>query len=189
MFSIARLLSVFSIIFLFTSCEENHLEVYEKPITNLFYVLTPDSGQTVVLSFMDNDGIGGKPALVNSGTLQRNTTYHGKLMLGNRNPLASPRLSHVTDSASVAALPEQHQVFFEPTNGLQLYTTYTDLDKNGFPIGMITTLQTAAISEGNLLISIIHNPNKAGTNVMNGDKTRAGGSVDVEANFEITISD
>gem|GEM_PF-6871595 len=43
----------------------------------MFYVLTSDSGQKVVLSFIDNYGVDGQPVLVNSTTLKASTTYRG----------------------------------------------------------------------------------------------------------------
>ena len=153
----------------------------------MFYVLTPDSGQKVILNFIDNDGIGGQPALVNSGTLASNTTYRGRLMIGTQNPLASPRLSHVVDSTSVEANLETHQVFFEAKNGLDIATTYQDIDANGYPVGMETTLQTSSATSGELVISIIHNPDKTATGVLNGNRTRAGGSIDVEAAFQVNV--
>ena len=183
-----RLFVALSLTTLFASCEDNHLEVYEGPITSMFYVLTPDSGQKVVLTFIDNDGIGGQPALVNTGTLAPNTTYRGELLIGTANPLTATKLEHIVDSTSVTAQPELHQVFFEANNGLELATTYLDIDANGNPVGMQTTLTTGSISEGELVISIIHKPNKQVTAVMNGNRTRAGVSIDVEATFQVTIA-
>ncbi|HAP69829.1 MAG TPA: hypothetical protein DCR04_08925 [Flavobacteriales bacterium] len=154
----------------------------------MFYVLTPDSGQKVILNFIDNDGIGGQPALVNSGILAPNTTYRGELLIGTANTVALAKLEHMADSTSVTGQPELHQVFFEPNNGLELVTSCLDIDKNGNPVGMQTTLTTGSISEGELVISIIHKPNKQVTAVMNGNRTRAGGSIDVEATFQVTIA-
>ncbi|MDB4655881.1 hypothetical protein OAE48_03440 [Flavobacteriales bacterium] len=45
----------------FTACEYNHLEVYEEQIKSMLLVLTPENGgDRVVLSFLDNDGLGGQ---------------------------------------------------------------------------------------------------------------------------------
>ena len=142
MITFARLLVALAFSML-ASCEDNHLDVYEEPINSMFYVLNPDSGQKVILNFIDN----------------------------------------IVDSTSVTAQPELHQVFFEANNGLELATTYLDIDANGNPVGMETTLTTGSNSEGEFVVSIIHNPNKQGSNVMNGDRTRAQGSIDVQATF------
>ncbi|MBP9151377.1 MAG: hypothetical protein KBF73_03760 [Flavobacteriales bacterium] len=188
MLSLTHLLLASATILLFASCEDDHLDAYEKPITSMFYVLTPDSGQKVILSFIDNDGVGGQPALVNTATIKANTTYRGELIIGMLNPMASPRLEHFIDSTSVASEPELHQVFFTPTNRLDISVTYTDTDANGNPIGMQTVLQTGQISEGELQIAVIHSPDKLGRNVQNGDRTYAKGTIDAEAIFTLKIA-
>ena len=187
MITFARLLVALAFSML-ASCEDNHLDVYEEPINSMFYVLNPDSGQKVILNFIDNDGVGGQPALVNSEILAPNTTYRGELLIGTANTVVPAKLEHMADSMSVTAQPELHQVFFEANNGLELATTYLDIDANGNPVGMETTLTTGSNSEGEFVVSIIHNPNKQGSNVMNGDRTRAQGSIDVQATFQLKIT-
>lgn len=187
MLLIIRLLLIFILFLPFVSCQDHHLETYEAPITSLFYVLTPDSGQAVVCSFIDNDGLGGNPSLVNNVTLASNTTYLGQLAIGSLNPLASPRLSHVVDSTTADAHLEIHQVFYEAINGLNITTTYKDFDINGYPVGMETMLKTGSAGNGQLVISILHKPNKAAPNVIDGNRTRAEGSIDVEATFNVSV--
>ncbi|MCF8465297.1 MAG: hypothetical protein K9G41_10670 [Flavobacteriales bacterium] len=188
MLSPIRLLVVSAAAVLFVSCVDDHMEKYEKPITSMFYILTPDSGQKVILSFIDNDGVGGQPALVNNATLKANATYVGQLIIGMQIPIASPRLVHWIDSTSVASEPELHQVFYTPTNGLEITVTYSDMDANGNPIGMQTVLHTGEISEGDLEIAVIHSLNKSGRNVRNGNRTYAEGTIDAEANFCVKIT-
>ena len=180
-------IALVSVLF-FASCEDYHNEVFEEPITSMFFVLTPDSGQIIVLSHIDNDGIGGQPALVSSGKLKANTIYQCQLKTGVRNPISTLRIEHMIDSTSVEAEPEMHQVFFTPMNGLQLNVTYADTDGNGFPIGMQSVLRTGDISDGELAISIVHSPNKSGANVRNGDRLLAGGTIDLEVIFELQIT-
>ena len=165
----------------FASCEWQHDEVYEEPITSLTYILTPDSGTAVVLQYLDRDGEGGRPAIINSGTLQANTIYNGEIKL---NLLGK----HMIDTSSVAEQPEKHQIFFLPQDGLQLTTEYADRDANGYPVGFKTIVNTGSASEGTLTIIIKDQPNKSAPGVADGDLTNAGGSIDAEVSFELTIS-
>ena len=181
MFRPASLLLVL-IILGFASCEWQHNEVYEEPITSLTYILTPDSGTAVVLQYLDRDGEGGRPAIINSGTLQANTTYNAEIRL---NTLGK----HIIDTTSVAVQPEKHQIFFLPQNGLQLTTEYADRDANGYPVGFKTIVNTGSASEGTLTIIIKDQPNKSAPGVADGDLTNAGGSVDAEVSFAIRLSD
>lgn len=180
MFRPASLL-FFLLISVLISCDWQHDDFYEEPITSLTYILTPDSGTTVVLQYLDRDGEGGRPAIINSGTLQANTSYNGEIRL---NTLGK----HMIDTSSVAEKPEMHQIFFLPQNGLQLTTEYADRDANGNPVGFKTIVNTGSASEGTLTIIIKHNPNKSAPGVADGDLTNAGGSTDAEVSFELTIS-
>ncbi|MFM1874838.1 MAG: hypothetical protein RL266_575 [Bacteroidota bacterium] len=169
------------LIFGFASCELLHDEVYEEPITSLTYILTPDSGTTVVLQYLDGDGEGGRPALVSSGTLQPNSTYSGQLQLNTIG-------KHFIDSTSVAQEPELHQVFFLAQNGLRITTHYNDRDSNGFPVGLNSVLTTGTTSTGKLNLIIKHAPDKHANGVAEGDLTHAGGSTDLEVSFDVAIA-
>ncbi len=163
-----------------SACEYSHDEVYEDPINSALFVLTPDSGTTVVLQYMDRDGEGGRPAIVSAGTLQSNTTYQCELLLNTVG-------KHLVDSSSVAERPELHQVFFLPQNGLELNTTYADRDANGFPVGLKSNLTSSSASSGRLTVIIVHNPNKSGLGVSTGEIANAGGLTDLEVNFNVII--
>jgi hypothetical protein len=168
-------------LFVFAACEEPHDEVYEEPITSLTFILTPDSGTTVVLQYLDRDGIGGQPAIINNGTLLPETNYECELKL---NTLGK----HLIDSTSIAQQPKLHQVFFLPQNGLQFTTEYADSDANGFPVGFKSQLTTGSASRGRLTLIINHHPDKQAEGVANGDLTNAGGSTDFEVSFDVAVN-
>ena len=169
------------ILSVFAACEKPHEDVYEEPITSITFILTPDSGTTVVLQYLDRDGEGGRPAIINSGTLQANTTYDAEIRL---NTLGK----HIIDSTSIAEQPELHQIFFLPQNGLQFSTEYADRDANGYPVGFKTNVTTGSASEGILTIIIKHNPNKSVPGATDGELTNVRGKTDVEVSFSLTIS-
>lgn len=166
--------------FWFTSCDISHEELYEEPITSALFILTPDSGTTVILQYLDRDGEGGRPAIINSGSLQPNTTYQAELLLNTIG-------KHIIDTSSVTRNPENYQAFFIPQNGLELTSEYNDYDANGFPVGLHSKIKTMEQSEGSLTIIIKRNPNKSGSGVSMGDVTNAGGKTSFEVSFDVTV--
>ena len=90
-----------------TSCDLSHEEQYEEPITSALFVLMPDTGTAVILQYLDRDGEGGRPAIINSGSLQPNSSYHAELLLNTMG-------KHIIDTTSIARNPENYQVFFLP---------------------------------------------------------------------------
>ena len=171
----------------FTACEYDHLEVYEEPIKSMFLVLTPENGRNrVILNYLDNDGPGGQDALVNSTTLTENTTYTAQVHL-QQMLVGNAKLEHIIDTTTVMAQPELHQVFYIAKEGLQLQTEYADVDKNGNPVGLETTIRTGLASEGSLQLIIIHAPNKLGNQVAEGFVDNARGKTDLETAFNIVI--
>ena len=164
-----------------SSCDSKHDEVYEEPVTSALVILTPDTGQVVILQYLDRDGEGGRAPLVSGGTLEPNTTYNCQIQLNTIG-------KHVVDSTLITNEPEIHQIFFLTQNELRVQTEYTDLDANGFPIGLRFTLRTESESSGQFSVIIKHNPNKLATGVSRGDITSAGGKTDFEATFDISVS-
>lgn len=165
-----------------TSCEFSHDEIYEEPITSALLILTPDTGATVVLQYLDRDSEGGRPPIINSASLRTNTRYQAQLQLNTMG-------KHMVDTTSIARNPEEYQVFFLPQNGLELKTEYNDVDANGYPIGLSTTLSTTAASAGLLTIIIKHKPAKEAAGVADGDITHAGGRTSFEVSFDIVVYD
>ena len=47
-----------------------------------------------------------------------------------------------------------HQFFFSALNGLTTVVSYTDKDSNGNPLGILTSLNTGAVSSGKLRITL-----------------------------------
>lgn len=172
----------------FTACEYEHLEAYEEPITSMYLVLTPENGgNRVVLNYLDNDGFGGQDALVNSAILTENTIYSAQLYLQQMATNGNGKLEHIIDTTTVMGQPELHQVFYISKDGLPLETEYADVDGNGNPVGLETTIYTGLASEGSLQLIIIHAPDKLGDQVAEGIVDNAGGKIDLETAFNIVI--
>lgn len=153
-----------------------------EEITTLRYTLqSPNGGDPVVLSFQDLDGTGGNDPVVSGDTLRPNTVYFSNLEVLNE--AVSPA-QNITEE--IEAEKDDHQFFFT-INGLDLTATYADQDNNGLPVGLFTALRTGDASTGNLIISLVHKPDKFGTGVSEGQIGNAGGKIDVQANFPVII--
>jgi hypothetical protein len=155
----------------------------EEVITTLNYTLTNTSDATdvVVLTWEDEDGDGSGPAVITGGILKSSATYSGSMELLNKTETPA-------DTVTLEILEEddEHQFFFQSTT---MTVNYSDLDENMKPVGLLTQLETAASTLDTLKVTLIHTPDKTATGVSGGDITNAGGSVDVEVSFPITIED
>jgi hypothetical protein len=87
----------------------------------------------------------------------------------------------------VAEEADEHQFFFQVSGGLNLSFAYSDTDSDGNPIGIETLMTTGDPSSGTLRVTLRHEPDKNAENVSAGDITNAGGSTDVEADFDVRI--
>lgn len=154
----------------------------EEVITTLNFTLTPVGGGTPVeFKFKDLDGDGGNPPEISVGKLDTNTQYTGSVELLNE--LETPA-DDITIEVREEA--EEHQFFFQSTaSGLSV--AYDDLDADGKPIGLTTTITTQGASTGTLTITLKHEPVKDASGVSMGDITNAGGETDIEVTFDVGI--
>jgi hypothetical protein len=156
----------------------------EELITSLIYTLVDTlNNDTVVFSIVDPDGDGGLAPVITTDTLQPNTVYYGYLQLYN--DAVNPPINigdEIVDEGTA------HQFFYEIQAGLNMQVTYDDADANGNPIGMDTWVQTGAMSYGELVIILRHEPDKYAMGVSEGDIENAGGDTDIEVNFDVTIN-
>ena len=154
----------------------------EEVITTLNFTLTPVGGGTPVeFKFKDLDGDGGNPPEISVGKLDTNTQYTGSVELLNE--LETPA-DDITIEVREEA--EEHQFFFQSTaSGLSV--AYDDLDEDGKPIGLVTTITTQGASTGTLTITLKHEPVKDASGVSMGDITNAGGETDIEVTFDVGI--
>lgn len=176
-----------AVLMLFTSCVKDHPEDpiipnEEEVITMLTLTLTPiGEGEVVVMSFQDQDGDGGAAPIVRGGTLVTDATYRGVLELFNE--LETPAGDITTEIKEEAA---EHQFFFESTlEGVEV--SYDDVDSNGNPIGLATTVMTGDPAAGSITIVLRHEPNKLAAGVSDGNLSNAGGETDIEVIFDVVV--
>ena len=165
---------------LLSSCSDNHEDDdhdhEEELITTVTYTLS-NGADIVTLKFQDLTGGSIEDATYDvSGPLTANTTYTGSVQLLNETESPAEDITEeVKDEA------DEHE-FFYTSSGLTI--TKTDVDGNGFPLGVETSLITAGAGSGTLTIVLKHEPTKPN----DGSSSSAGGSTDVEVTFNVTIN-
>lgn len=178
-------LALFTIsILILSACEKGEPEIpnEEEVITTFTYTLIPqDSGSNVVLTFKDLDGDGGNAPDINSGILSANTTYNGTLTLLNEQVSPSGNITEEIEEED-----DEHQFFFKSSIS-DLSFSYNDIDRDGNPIGLNTTLTTSASGSGTITIILRHEPDKYASGVSDGIIDNAGGETDIEITFNIDV--
>lgn len=176
------LLSLFLVVFA-VGCDDDDdpvIENEEEVITRVTWTLTPTdaTNETVEFSFVDADGDGGNaPVISSTGTFAANASYNGVVSFANEDEDIDPEIREEDD---------EHQIFYVVATGLNLTLTYEDMDDDGNPIGLLTSVATGAASTGDVQIILRHEPMK-GSAATIGNPAAAGGETDVEVTFVATI--
>lgn len=155
----------------------------EEVITTVITTLTNGS-QTVTLTSRDLDGDGpNAPVVTASGNLTANTTYTGTVKFLNE--LVNPA-EDITEEIHEEG--DEHQIFFQASAALGTFT-YTDLDENSKPVGLSFRYVTGNAASGNLIVTLIHEPNKNAEGVAAGNITNAGGATDAQISYPIVVAE
>jgi len=147
----------------------------EELITTLKLNFTK-GGITKSFQFIDIDGIsGGNAGVFDTIYLDTNSTYN--LSLEVLNESVSPA-EDITAEIREEAI--DHQFFFNPSSGLNLTSSYNDLDIAGQPIGLTNIISTGANSVGTLRVNLKHQPGIKNNNQNTGES-------DIDVSFYIVI--
>lgn len=131
--------------------------------------------------FRDLDGDGGMVPVITADTLSADSIYAVEIMVLNESE------SPVEDiSVEIEDEGDEHQFFFQVT-GANVITVYTDSDANGDPIGLNSMWTLGAASNGTVIVTLRHGPDKSATGVSGGDITNADGDTDIEVSFPMII--
>lgn len=155
----------------------------EELITTFTYTLTPtDDTPPVVLYFQDLDGDGGEePTVSVTSNFKANTTYAGTISLLNEDEDPAHNVSEEVKEEAV-----EHQFFFS-SSLTDIEVTYDDVDENGAPLGLETSLKTGVAGSGTMVVTLIHEPEKTASGVKDGSIDNAGGSTDLQVTFNIVV--
>ncbi len=170
----------------FTSCEDDVdpvVENQEEVITDVTITLTAEGFDTVTLTASDTDG-DQEIDEITGGSLVANTLYTGSIELLNS---TEDPAEDITEE--IKEEMEDHQFFYNSDDTLNLdLGSYLDEDADGNPVGLEFTLQTGNAGSGDLTVILLHEPNKEGENVAEGDPTNAEGEEDVNVVFPISVN-
>ncbi len=168
---------------LLISCDKDEVKPVneEEVITTVTTTLTNGSN-VITLTSRDLDGEGpNKPVVTVSGKLMTSTVYVGRVSILNETETPAGNIGD-----EVKEEGDEHQLFFQAPSTLGTFA-YTDLDKNGKPIGLEFTLTTKTASTGTLVVTLKHEPNKSASGVASGDITNAGGATDFAVEYPLVI--
>ncbi|MDH7912498.1 type 1 periplasmic binding fold superfamily protein [Winogradskyella sp. SYSU M77433] len=149
----------------------------EELITTVTYRLT-NGTDVVTLEFQDLDGDGSAaPTYDISGPLTANTTYTGSIQLLNETENPADNITEEVQNEG-----DEHE-FFISSSISDIAITKTDVDENGNPIGIESSLTTGNAGTGTLTVILKHEPTKPNDGTADG----AGGSTDVQVTFNIEV--
>lgn len=154
----------------------------EEVITTLILSFDGQAGATdKELRFTDPDGDGGAAPYFDLDTLQATANYNVRVLVLNETAMPVDTISNEVLDEGV-----DHQFFFQPT-GANITIAYADVDVNGNPIGLQTTMATGVASAGTLKVTLRHELDKTAAGVSGGNITNAGGNTDIEVDFPLVI--
>jgi hypothetical protein len=164
----------------FTACSEDDHDDHdheEEVITTVNYTLTSGS-DVVTLTYRDLDGEGGNEGVPTVfGSLSANTTYAGAIELLNETESPAENMTEEIEEED-----DEHEFFFTSTvTGLTI--SKTDVDGDGNPLGLETSLASGAAGSGSITIVLKHEPTKPN----DGTSASAGGSTELEVTFNVTV--
>lgn len=170
---------------LLSSCKKDSVgeENDEEVITTMQLTFIPQGGgATVTYKFDDPDGPGGAVATQDQIVLGANKTYNVALQLLNKT------LTPVEDiTLEVAAEPEAHRFYYEPSAGSNITVSGLNNDPAGMPLGITSIWTTTATATGTVKVTLRHYagtpPNKATADPVNTSKS----STDIEVIFNTRI--
>lgn len=156
-------------------------------ITTVELSIEPSSGgSAIVARWADPEGDGSP--VIDPITLDAGASYSVSVSFLNELEDPPEDITLEVDEES-----DEHQVFFSGDN---VAYTYGDADANGFPVGLVGTLEATSAGEGTLNVTLRHLPPENGTPVKTGtlaeDAASGGiaslpGDTDASVDFPLTV--
>jgi hypothetical protein len=168
----------------FTSCKKDKEEENEEEvITTMQLTFAPvGGGATVTYKFDDPDGPGGAAPTTDQIVLAPNKTYNTTLQLLNKTVNPAEDIT-----SEVAAEPDAHRFYYEPSGGSNITISGLNNDPGGLPLGITSTWTTGAAATGTLKVTLRHYagnpPNKAANDPVDSPKS----STDIDVTFNTRL--
>lgn len=154
----------------------------EELITTLrLHLHSAGGAEHKILEFVDADGDGGNAPVITADPLSIDSIYTVTIEVLNESESPAEDITEEIEEES-----DVHQFFFE-VSGANATVAYTDADDNGLPIGLNTLWTIGAASNGTVVVTLRHEPDKTAPGVSGGDITNAGGETDIEVTFPLVI--
>lgn len=151
----------------------------EEVITTMQLTFVPQGGgSSLTYKFDDPDGPGGMAPTQDQIALSPNRAYNVTVQLLNKT--ATPAADVTLE---VAAEPQAHRFYYEPSAGGNITISGLSTDLSGIPLGITSIWTTGAAATGTVKVTLRHYPgtppNKATADPVNSSKS----STDIEVNF------
>jgi len=153
-------------------------------ITTLKLVFTEAENPTKIIEamFEDIDGEGGKAPVIDTIKLAVGKKYTVEIFLldATKNPVYNV-------STEIKNEGHSHQFFFSALDGVNVSFTYSDKDKNGVPIGLISEWRPTSLTtdkSANIQVILKHQQT---TKPVSGNGDITIGSTDIDVKFPIRI--
>lgn len=153
--------------------DENEHEAINK--IELVFAETGGANTSFIMEDPDGDG-GNPPSRIDTIKLNSNKQYNLTVKVYN---IASGVIKEV--SSTILAQATSHEFYFIPS-GVSVTVQKTDKDKSGYPIGFLSSWQTAGAGTGSILFKLMHKTALKGPN----DGHNVGHS-DIQLNLPIII--
>ena len=112
----------------------------EEFISTVNIQLTTDAGDEVNLTWQDLDNDGpNDPVITVSGEFNTNSYYFGSITVLNESEVPAENITEV-----IIEEADEHQFFYQFSEGLDMTSQYSDQDSNGNPVGVQFTLVTGS---------------------------------------------
>ena len=179
-------ITLFTLLFVACSSDDDAAPepVNEEEVITTMIVTLDGPDQVVTLEYRDLDGPDGPDSaeISVSGALTAGVTYAGSIRLLNETENPAENITEEVEEED-----DEHQFFYTPSSDLNVEVDYGNFDGNGNPLGTMFMLTTGAASSGALTFTLIHEPDKSGAGVSEGDITNAYGETDIEVSFEVEV--
>ncbi|MDX2003137.1 MAG: hypothetical protein SFW35_11930 [Chitinophagales bacterium] len=172
-----------TVLFVLNSCSDTKDpdEPNEQELITTLKITFVDSANTSIVrtfQYRDPDGDGGNPAVqFDTIKLAPSKTYVASIVLLDESKTPADSISN-----EVREEGTDHQFFFT-ISGVNVTTSYEDVDDNGNPLGLESRWKTNTVGNGTAQIVLKHQPGvKAAAP---GDQSL--GDTDIELNFPLVI--
>jgi hypothetical protein len=169
----------FALIF-FLSCKEAEIEPEENELITTVQLEFEGNFSKKTYTWKDLDGEGGQKPVIQPIGLSPGISYSVKISLLDE---SKSEIVDITDEVKEEA--DEHLFVYDISPSSLATYTYGDKDANGFPIGLVGTIQSKTVGLGTLNVRLRHQP------PLNGKATKDGtampGSDDINIGFPITF--